>query len=182
MRIECIPCCVLLLSVTVVACSSADPSADAAVSVAAPSLGLEPASRRLEEGPSPTPPDDYPPGWLGRIAVDTPTRGPGNKQNWTDTDGVDPATPGCHLPWFHKDCTQAIGGVFGEVCMPGDVLLETNPGEDVCHGHKHGVGYPDLFSCEAYCLGIPGNHSGGSCVTDRDFCGAGVDSAHCECD
>jgi hypothetical protein len=130
----------------------------------------------------PEPPLGYPPGWLDKIEVETPAGG----QYWLDSDGVDPATPGCHTAYALATCESQVDGTFGEWCEDEDTLVETNPGANACHAHTDGIGHPDRFSCEAYCRGLPRpprHHKfhHGRCVTDGDFCGAGLDSAHCAC-
>ncbi len=145
-------------------------------------------------------PAGYPEGWLDKIHFETCTQC--GFQNWVDSDGVDPETPGCHQAYERLEIDPAVvavggGGVgvllpvcsvptndrFGEGC-DGDVLLETNPGKDVCHAHPIGengvgVGHPDRFSCAAFCertYGLPG-----TCQVAYDYCGNGVDSAYCMC-
>ncbi|MCY1058854.1 hypothetical protein OV142_27495, partial [Nannocystis sp. SCPEA4] len=83
-----------------------------------------------------------------------------------------------------ENCEVQTNDVFGEQCEDGDILIETNPGKDVCHSHAIGpggvgVGHPDRFSCNAYCTakyGLPGE-----CRTSENTCGNGVASAYCLC-
>lgn len=121
--------------------------------------------------------NEYPPGWAGRRPLPTPTEC--NHQFWIDSDGVDPETPGCHQEWT-KDCKEKASGIFGEACDNGDQLLETNPGAGVCHGHANGIGNPDMFSCNHYCL--VKYEVTGSCQVTQNTCGAGIHSAYCRCD
>ncbi|WAS91568.1 hypothetical protein [Nannocystis punicea] len=138
-------------------------------------------SDMLADGPQ-NPPPNYPPGWIDRIELETSTQC--NFQNWKDSDGVDPETPGCHYAFEDKDCETPTNDKFGESCQDGDILVETNPGKDVCHAHalgpgNIGVGHPDRFSCNAYCTAkydLPGE-----CRTTQDTCGPGVGSAYCLC-
>lgn len=128
------------------------------------------------------PPPGYPPGWIDRIELSTSTQC--NFQNWKDSDGVDPETPGCHQAYESETCGTPTNDVFGEQCQDGDILVETNPGKDVCHSHAIGpggvgVGHPDRFSCDAYCMatyGLPG-----VCQVAHGACDNGVDSAYCMC-
>jgi hypothetical protein len=127
------------------------------------------------------PPPNYPPGWLGRFELPTSTQC--NFQNWKDTDGVAPETPGCHYAYEDASCNNQTNDVFGEACEDGDVLVETNPGPGQCHSHAIGpngvgVGHPDRFSCSAYCQAVYGMW--GRCVVAEDTCG-NVDSAYCDC-
>lgn len=123
------------------------------------------------------PPKDYPPGWAGPMELPTPTQC--NHQFWIDSDGVDPETAGCHQE-YTKDCEKTAQGLFGEECKDADQLIETNPEAGKCHGHKNGVGHPDLFSCNHYCL--VKYEVTGSCQTTQNTCGAGIHSAYCRCD
>jgi hypothetical protein len=123
------------------------------------------------------PPKDYPPGWTGTMELPTPTQC--NHQFWIDSDGVDPETAGCHQEWT-KDCAKLAAGVVGEACNDADELVETNPAAGKCHGHANGLGHPDLFSCNQYCL-IKYEVTG-SCQATQNTCGAGVHSAYCRCD
>jgi hypothetical protein len=124
------------------------------------------------------------PGWKGTKKVDTGTQC--NFQNWTDSDGVDPAAPGCHQAYEDAQCGTPTNDRFGEWCDDADTLIETNPAKDVCHSHKIGPGgvgqgKPDVFSCSAYCNGIFGGTTTGHCQVSPGFCGNGVDSAYCAC-
>lgn len=128
------------------------------------------------------PPANYPPGWIDRIELETSTQC--NFQNWKDSDGVDPETPGCHQAYEDKECGIPTNDKFGEECQDWDTLVETNPEQDRCHAHAIGnggigVGHPDRFSCSAYCWGMYGLL--GWCVPADGACGDGVDSAYCEC-
>ena len=66
---------------------------------------------------------------------------------WTDTDGVDPGTAGCHVGT--DKAGKANGRMFGEACTTPTVLVESNPGADIVHPHKNDTGHPDKFDCDA---------------------------------
>lgn len=138
------------------------------------------------------------PGWQGTTEIVT------SESCWSDTDGVAPATAGCHVACSNGagDCTSCGSPTsepqIGEACFSftqinstGVVetspswLIETNPGANVCHPHAHGEGHPDVFDCNAYCQGTAqpgggGNYSSGSCTAAASTCG-GLASASCSC-
>jgi hypothetical protein len=94
---------------------------------------------------------------------------------WKDSDGVAPGVAGCHIG------TNAAGNpngrMFGEACSPDGLLVESNPAADELHSHSDDVGHPDLFNCNAWCVGE--GTSGGSCTqTAAPPC---PESAFCEC-
>jgi hypothetical protein len=128
------------------------------------------------------PADTHLPGWLRQDPLETP-----DALYWTDTDGVAPETPGCHIPWKDPvgEATCAVresAPEIGEVCLTEDELLETNPGAGVCHSHKGYEGHPDVYSCDGYCAGLHGPAFGGTCVAVASICnGATTASAKCEC-
>jgi hypothetical protein len=131
------------------------------------------------------------PGWRGRIEFETPTPGFNGTQYWGDTDGVNPANPGCHYAFTDATCTTPIppppGPRFGEKCdAHTGYLIETNPDANVCHPHKKDVldrpmGHPDVFDCDAYCKGTVAANAVGVCVVVANHCNFGVDSAYCSC-
>ena len=55
----------------------------------------------------------------------------GQQTWWKDSDGVDPATAGCHLGTDSKG--EPNGRMFGEACLPNGLLVESNPGADEVH-------------------------------------------------
>ena len=95
---------------------------------------------------------------------------------WKDSDGVDPGTAGCHIGTDAEG--EPYGRFFGEACLTGGRLVESNPGAGVLHSHKNDVGHPDQFDCEAWCVGQ--GAPGGVCVmVESEPCGQ---SAMCSCD
>jgi hypothetical protein len=94
---------------------------------------------------------------------------------WKDTDGVDPGTAGCHIG---TDAEGAPNGrMFGEACLPGGLLVESNPGVDELHSHSDDIGHPDKFDCNAWCVG-QGNSSGICELASAPPC---AQSALCSC-
>jgi hypothetical protein len=82
----------------------------------------------------------------------TPTDHVGNKTTWwKDTDGVAPGIAGCHIGTNENGTPN--GRMFGEACLSDGLLVESNPGKDELHSHKHDVGHPDKFDCNAWCIG-----------------------------
>ena len=82
----------------------------------------------------------------------TPTDHSSDKTTWwKDTDGVSPGVAGCHIGTDDKGTPN--GRMFGEACLPNGLLVESNPGKDELHSHKHDVGHPDIFDCNAWCIG-----------------------------
>lgn len=95
---------------------------------------------------------------------------------WKDTDGVDPATPGCHIGTNSDGLPN--GRMFGEACLSNGYLVESNPGADELHSHNNDVGHPDTFDCNAWCEGK--GSSGGMCkVAVAPPC---EQSAMCSCE
>ncbi len=144
------------------------------------------------------------PGWLGRTEIHPEVlddRGDPylGDQYWTDTDGVDPATPGCHYPFESRSiagvCSDPLNAAskFGEFCNPAvgqpnhadgfaeGTLIESNPAAGVCHPHKDGLGHPDVYDCDAYCKGIGSPAHTGVCVAAPCADDVAIESAHCEC-
>jgi len=138
------------------------------------------------------------PGWMGRTRIST-TAG-----CWSDTDGVTPGVAGCHTLHSSEDacgtCDDTVLERIGEACYTfthrtaeGEthekrMLVETNPGAELCHNHAGGVGHPDVFDCELFCLGSAEPetgtpYSGGSCevVLDDNCPGGPQESAACVC-
>ncbi|MGI2197343.1 hypothetical protein ACRN91_17430 [Shewanella baltica] len=75
-----------------------------------------------------------------------------NKQSWwKDSDGVAPGVAGCHVGTDEQGVPN--GRMFGEACLPDGLLVESNPGKDVIHGHSDDLGHPDTFDCNAWCVG-----------------------------
>lgn len=121
--------------------------------------------------------------------------GSGQRSWWTDSDGVDPEFAGCHIEWNANCGLEANPGRhFGELCQTNDVLVETNPGKDVCHDHPGDIGHPYVVPCDAWCknlYAIPGRQptrrgiaamSGRCQVIGYLPCGNRiVDSARCLC-
>ena len=79
---------------------------------------------------------------------------------WKDSDGVDPGVAGCHIGTDEQGVPN--GRMFGEACLSGNILVESNPGIDELHSHKNDTGHPDTFDCTAWCIG--NGSSGGVCA------------------
>jgi hypothetical protein len=150
-----------------------------------------------------TPPVEVLPGWLGRTEIepevlDTFGNPYTGDQYWTDTDGIAPATAGCHYPFQESIagvCSNALNAAsrIGEYCNPaaGDpghaegfpagALVETNPGANVCHEHADGLGHPDVYDCDAFCKGVGSPSHTGACVVAPCEDDAAIPSAKCVC-
>jgi hypothetical protein len=91
--------------------------------------------------------------------------GTGEDTYWSDSDGVDPGTAGCHYEFETDACeTQKTERTFGEFCLDDDRLVESNPGADECHMHGVDRGKPDVVSCSEWCQsekGMSGACEGG---------------------
>ena len=75
----------------------------------------------------------------------------GERSWWKDSDGVAPGVAGCHIGTDEQGVEN--GRMFGEACLPDGLLVESNPGQDVVHGHGDDIGHPDTFDCNAWCIG-----------------------------
>lgn len=106
----------------------------------------------------------------------------GQDSHWTDTDGVDPGTAGCHYEFEDASCTEfKEGRTFGEFCLDDDRLVESNPGKDECHTHGADFGGPDVVSCSQWCQeqsGVSGACEGGQMVEGKY---GSCESARCVC-
>ena len=91
------------------------------------------------------------PGALGTFSFKPTDWKKGETTWWKDSDGVDPGTAGCHIG-TDKD-GNPNGRMFGEACLSGTELVESNPGADKIHSHKDDTGHPDKFDCNAWCVG-----------------------------
>ena len=108
--------------------------------------------------------------------------GQGKDTYWSDGDGVDPGTAGCHFEFSDDTCgTNLPERTFGELCLDDDRLVESNPDKDVCHAHGNDFGKPDVVSCSAWCAeqgkssgkcegGIEVTGTYGSCTSARCAC------------
>ncbi len=94
---------------------------------------------------------------------------------WSDTDGVDPGTAGCHIGTDENG--EPNGRMFGEACLDNGLLVESNPGADELHSHGNDTGHPDTFDCNAWCVG-QGKTSGVCQVAEAPPC---AQSAACSC-
>lgn len=94
---------------------------------------------------------------------------------WKDSDGVNPGVAGCHIGTDDKGVPN--GRKFGEACLPGGLLVESNPGKDVLHSHGNDTGHPDTFDCNLWCAGN-GWKSGGCEAAPAPPC---EQSAVCAC-
>ena len=95
---------------------------------------------------------------------------------WKDSDGVDPGVAGCHIGTDSKG--KPNGRMFGEACLPNGLLVESNPGSDELHSHKNDTGHPDMFDCNAWCVG-QGAVKGSCVVAEAPPC---EESARCSCE
>ena len=95
---------------------------------------------------------------------------------WKDTDGVNPGVAGCHIGTDPKG--KPNGRLFGEVCQSGVILIESNPESGKVHPHKDDVGHPDLFDCNAWCVGKKKSKGVCEAVTGPAPC---AKSARCVC-
>ena len=108
--------------------------------------------------------------------------GTGKDSYWSDSDGVDPSTAGCHLEHETEACeTMKEGRTFGEFCLDDDRLVESNPAADECHTHKGDLGKPDVVSCSEWCQSEQG--TSGSCESGVTANAGSVtcESARCVC-
>ena len=108
--------------------------------------------------------------------------GTGEDSYWSDTDGVDPGTAGCHDEYMTDTCSEVKPGrAFGEFCLDDDRLVESNPGAGECHTHGGDLGKPDVVSCSAWCEGQ--GSASGSCESGVMAEGASgtCESARCVC-
>ena len=94
---------------------------------------------------------------------------------WKDSDGVAPGVAGCHIGTDAEG--NSNGRVFGEACLPDGLLVESNPATDELHSHSDDVGHPDLFDCNAWCVGE--GASGGVCT--KAAAPPCLESAFCKC-
>jgi hypothetical protein len=94
---------------------------------------------------------------------------------WKDSDGVDPGTAGCHIGTDSDG--KPNGRVFGEACLAGGYLVESNPGANELHSHHNDIGHPDKFDCKAWCVGN-GASEGICVVAAAPPC---AESARCAC-
>lgn len=112
----------------------------------------------------------------GRFAFKPADWQEGQTTWWKDTDGVDPATPGCHIGTDRGGVPN--GRMFAEACLPDGKLVESNPGIDVLHRHDNDTGNPDKFDCNAWCVG-KGASKGSCVVAAAPLC---AHSAKCACE
>lgn len=94
---------------------------------------------------------------------------------WKDSDGVAPGVAGCHVGTDEQGVPN--GRMFGEACLPSGLLVESNPGAEVVHGHADDTGHPDTFDCNAWCVG-EGQKSGMCTIAAAPPC---EQSAMCVC-
>jgi hypothetical protein len=88
--------------------------------------------------------------------------------------GDDPWKPGCHWGFTDARCTQGKQFALADSCKDSTHLIEWTNQE--CHTLTDSV----VHDCNAECN--KRQAGGGTCVVDKDECGKGHDSAHCECD
>lgn len=117
------------------------------------------------------------PGALGTIEYKPGDWIPNATSWWKDSDGVDPATAGCHIGVTKEGVPN--GRSFGEACLSDQVLVESNPAISEIHKHDNDLGHPDTFDCKAWCVGAV-HATSGVCkvVTGPAPCAA---SAVCAC-
>ncbi len=140
--------CISMLAATSIVMASSDPSSGAA--------GMPGAKGTFEFKPT---------DWIE-----------GATSWWKDSDGVDPGTAGCHLGTDADG--KPNGRMFGEACLPDGLLVESNPGAEELHSHTNDIGHPDMFDCNAWCVG-KGASKGVCTVAAAPPC---EQSAMCQCD
>lgn len=118
------------------------------------------------------------PGFIGKIEL-KPNDYTGNDSYWYDTDGVNPASPGCHVGVDSATDKTPNGRFFPEACQSPDVLIESNPGKDVIHSHAKDVGHPYLVKCDVWCKDVQ-NAKGGKCMATKGPAPC-TTSAKCDC-
>jgi hypothetical protein len=91
------------------------------------------------------------PGAVGTFEFKPADWAEGETTWWQDSDGVDPGTAGCHVGTDSDGSPN--GRMFGEACLAGGLLVESNPGAGELHSHKDDIGHPDKFDCNAWCIG-----------------------------
>jgi hypothetical protein len=99
------------------------------------------------------------PGALGTFEFKPTDWIEGTTSWWKDSDGVAPGVAGCHIGTDAEG--KPNGRMFGEACLPDGMLVESNPGAGVLHSHANDIGHPDMFDCNAWCVGE--GASKGSC-------------------
>ncbi len=100
---------------------------------------------------------------------------PGQTTWWQSTDGLAPGVAGCHVG---TDGSGAPNGrMYGEACLAGGLLVETNEAADELHRHSDDIAHPDTFDCNQWCIG-QGSTSGLCQVAAAPPC---VRSAACIC-
>ena len=115
------------------------------------------------------------PGAKGTFAYTPDDWAQGETTWWKDTDGVDPGTAGCHVATDHEG--NPNGRSFGEACLANGLLVESNPGAGILHKHTDDTGHPDIFDCNAWCVGT-GSSTGTCTAAVAPPCGQ---SAMCVC-
>jgi len=115
------------------------------------------------------------PGAKGVFAFKPSDKLEGKKTWWKDSDGVAPGVAGCHIGTDENGVEN--GRMFGEACLSNGLLVESNPGKDIVHSHANDIGHPDVFDCNAWCVGT-GNNSGMCSVAAAAPC---AQSAKCIC-
>ena len=117
------------------------------------------------------------PGALGTFDFNpSDSTGVGTTSWWLDSEGVDPGTAGCHLGVTEDG--KPNGRMCGEACTEAGLLVESNPGTEVLHKHTDDTGHPDLFDCNAWCVG-KGEARGACAAAEAPPCKA---SARCACE
>ncbi len=109
--------------------------------------------------------------------------GTGVDSHWSDSDGVDPGTAGCHYEYADATCGEPKDGrTFGELCLDDDRLVESNPRPGTCHTHAGDHGRPDVVSCSDWCRSQ--GSAAGRCESGIEASGdhGACQSARCACD
>ena len=98
--------------------------------------------------------------------------------NDTGDNGIDVFTPGCHYLYPNSNACQGTGQRFSEdSCGIQNVNLILEWDLSTCHGP---TGDLNIYDCDKICRQL--GRGGGTCKTVANACGAGWDSARCECD
>lgn len=119
------------------------------------------------------------PGAKGTFDFDPPDHMPGETTFWKDTDGIAPATPGCHIGTDREG--QPNGRSFGEACLPNGLLVESNPGAYIIHSHSDDIGHPDTFDCNEWCIGTGASEGVCAMVYYDEAPAPCTQSARCAC-
>src|SRR5437899_172801 len=136
-----------------------------ALCVVALAAGCPPANPPNPPNPTPSPSAAPTPGTPG--GAPSPSPSPGDFYMEKVDNGDDPLNPGCHYEYTDSACSQAGESFYmGDFCADSTHLVEFTLTK--CHPPR----CRKTHDCK--------KAFGTNCVTDANFCGDGLDSAHCE--